>query len=162
MELSKTPSQSAVVMTQLVMPDDSNNLDNLHGGRLLQWIDVAGALSAMKHCNLNVVTARIDEVDFHHSIKRGEMVEVLTKVIWVGNTSIEVKAEVFAQDLFTGLRRKTNQARLVFVAIGQDMKPALVPRLSPQTEEELEEFEGGRLRKELRRKAKTLTGANPL
>ncbi|MGE4284592.1 MAG: acyl-CoA thioesterase, partial [Clostridia bacterium] len=83
----KLPKESMVEMNELILPNDTNLLGNLLGGRLLHWIDVAGALTAQKHCNRVVVTVAIDSVDFKHPVKVGEMVTLRAKVTWVGRTS---------------------------------------------------------------------------
>ena len=139
--LSKAPSESQTVMTQLVIPNDANALGNLMGGRLLHMIDIVGAMAASRHANCPVVTAHINEVNFREPVKIGDIVELCAKLVWVGNTSMEVKVDIFREDITTGQRMRTNDARLVFVALDSYGKPRQVPLLTLQTEQEQREFE---------------------
>ena len=139
--VSKTPSQSSVEMTELVLPNDTNLLGNLLGGRLLHWIDIAGAMAAQRHCNNIVATAAIDSVEFRRPVHVGDIVRLKASVTWVGRTSLEIAVEVFAEDCRTGIMRFTNKAYLTFVAIGNEGKPTEVPPLSPETSDEINEYQ---------------------
>ena len=119
----KSPKESMVEMTELVLPNDTNLLGNLLGGRLMHWIDIAGAMAAQRHSNRIVVTASIDSVEFRHPVKMGEMVTLKAKLTWVGHTSMEVVVEVYSEDFLTGVRKFTNKAHLAFVAVDEEKKP---------------------------------------
>lgn len=129
MEPTKSRSESIVEMVQLVLPNDVNLLENLKGGRLMHWIDIAAALTASKHSNHIVATVAMDSLDFKHPVKRGEMVKLKAVLESVGNTSMRIKVTVWAENLQTGKVTLTNEANLVFVALDKDGKPTRVPRL---------------------------------
>ncbi len=153
----KPASKSELVMTQLVLPNDTNNLGNLLGGRLMHWIDIAGALAASRHSSKNVVTVALDSLDFRHPVHMGEMVTLKAKLTWTGRTSMEVVVKVYAENLKTGSVRMTNKAYLTFVAVDDDGKPTPVPPVIPETEEELKEYAEAEIRRNerLRRRAKS-------
>src|SRR6185312_16103759 len=99
---AKNPKESFTIMNELVLPNDTNTLNNLMGGRLLHWMDIAAALCAQKHCNHIVVTASVDNVSFKHPIKLGDVVTIETKVTRAFSTSVEVRLEVSAHNLPSG------------------------------------------------------------
>lgn len=146
----KTVQDSIVEMTELVLPNDANIMGNLLGGRLMHWIDIAGALTASKHSNCVVVTAALDSLDFRHPIKVGEMVRLRSRITWVGHTSMEVRVDVYGENLLTGEVIKTNRAYLTYVALDSSGKPTEVPMLCLNTEEEKNEFEKAAKRREMR------------
>lgn len=129
MEKTKKISDSTIDMVQMVLPNDVNLLSNLKGGTLMHWIDIAAALTASKHSNEIVATVAMDSLDFKHPIKLGEMVKLVATMVSVGNTSMKIKVEVWAENLRTGAMIMTNEAKLVFVALDGDGKPTRVPRL---------------------------------
>ena len=137
----KTPSESMVEMTELVLPNDTNLLGSLLGGRLMHFIDVAGAMAAQRHSNRAVVTASIDSVDFRHPVKQGRAVILRAKVTWVGRTSMEVRVDVFSEDFLTGRQEFTSKAYLTFVAVDSEGRPVEVFGLRPETDEEKQEYE---------------------
>ncbi len=151
----KTPSESMVEMTELVLPNDTNLLGNLLGGRLMHLIDVAGAMAAQRHSNRVVVTASIDSVDFRNPVKQGRAVILRAKVTWVGRTSLEVAVEVFSEDFLTGEQEFTSKAYLTFVAVDSEGKPVEVCGLRPETEEEKQEFESAIKRRSERLKRRS-------
>ncbi len=151
----KTPSESMVEMTELVLPNDTNLLGNLLGGRLMHLIDVAGAMAAQRHSNRVVVTASIDSVDFRNPVKQGRAVILRAKVTWVGRTSMEVAVEVFSEDFLTGEQKFTSKAYLTFVAVDSEGKPVEVCGLRPETEEEKQEFEAAIKRRSERLKRRS-------
>lgn len=130
MEQTKKVSDSIIEMTELVLPNDVNLLNNLKGGRLMHWIDIAAALTASKHSNHIVATVSMDSLDFKHPIRLGEMVKLVATLVSVGNTSMKIKVNVWAENLQTGNVVMTNEATLVFVALDGNGKPVRVPRLS--------------------------------
>jgi acyl-CoA hydrolase len=136
----KTPAprpmhNSLIEMTELVMPNDTNPHGTLSGGRLMHWIDVAGAMAAMRHARRRVVTVAIDEVAFRAPIPQGHMVLLEAIVTCVGRTSMEVRVEVHGEDPVSGKVSHTTTAHLVFVALEQG-EPVEVPGLLPESPEE--------------------------
>lgn len=137
-------------MTQLTMPNDTNYLGDLMGGILMKWMDIAGAMSAMRHCNNPVVTAAVDHVSFRQAIPLGAMVVLEAFVTRTFNTSLEVYIEVFKEDL-NGERIKCNEAFLTFVSLDPVSRvPIPVPEVVPETPRQKELFEGAVNRRELR------------
>lgn len=98
----KTVSETMVEMRELVLPNDANIMGNLLGGRLLHWVDVAGAMAASRHANTVVVTAAIDSVEFSRPVSVGEMIVLKAKLTWVGRTSMEVLVEASSENYLTG------------------------------------------------------------
>jgi len=98
----KTPRESQVEMTELVLPNDTNLIGNLLGGRLMHWIDIAGAIAASRHSNGVVATVALDSLDFRHPIRMGELIILKAKLTWVGRTSMEVIVKAYAENLKTG------------------------------------------------------------
>jgi acyl-CoA hydrolase len=144
----KAPSLSMVEMTEMILPNDANTLGNMLGGRVLHFIDMAAAVAAVRHAGRPCVTASFDSVDFVTPIHIGEVVILKAKVTWTGRTSIEVYVDVHAENMMTGELRHTTTAFTTFVAV--DMvtgKPAAVPPVLPETEEERRLFEGGSVRR---------------
>jgi acyl-CoA hydrolase len=146
---TKFAHESLTVTTEHVLPNDTNPLGNLFGGRLLQWMDSTAAISAHRHCKRVVVTATVNNVSFREPIKLGSIVTLETKVSRSFNTSMEVFIDVFVEDPVTGERKKSNEAIYTFVAIDQNGSPLPVPELIPETEEEITRFEGALRRKQL-------------
>jgi acyl-CoA hydrolase len=124
---------SLVEMTQLVLPNDTNYLGNLLGGRLMEWIDVAAAIAAQRHSNRVCVTAAVDQLAFHQPIKLGEVVTLRACVNRTFHTSMEVGVNVVAENQLTRDRRTANTAYLTFVAVDDHNQPVLVPPVIPQT-----------------------------
>jgi acyl-CoA hydrolase len=152
----KTPSASQVEMTELVLPNDTNLLGNLLGGRLMHWIDIAGAMAASRHSERIVATVALDSLDFRHPARMGELVILKAKLTWVGRTSMEVSVNVFAENIKSGKTILTNKAYITFVALDEDGKPTQVPPLLPETEEEKTCFAQAELRREERLKRKRM------
>lgn len=146
----KTPKESHTIMNELVLPNDTNTLNNLMGGRLLHWMDIAAAISAQKHCNRIVVTASVDNVSFKHSIKLGDVITIEAKVSRAFTTSVEVRLDVWAQNIPSGTKVKSNEAFYTFVAVDQNGRTIAVPPLLPETEEEVVLFDGALRRRQLR------------
>ena len=146
----KTPSESFVVMTEIVLPNDTNVHGNLMGGRLMYWMDIAAALAAGKHCNAPVVTASVDNISFEAPIELGNVVNIQAKVSRAFNTSMEVHLAVWGEDLIRQHRYKSNQAYYTFVALDEQKKPTRVPELKPETEEEVRHYEAALRRRQVR------------
>lgn len=147
---AKPAKTSFTVMNELVLPNDTNPLNSLMGGRLLHWMDIAAAISAQKHCNLIVVTASVDTVSFKHPIKLGDVITIEAKVTRSFYTSMEVRLDVWAENIPSGTRIKSNEAYYTFVAVNQDGKTIPVPEVQPETEEEQALFDGALRRRQLR------------
>ena len=150
MEVVKTPSQSVTIMNELVLPNDTNTLNNLMGGRLLHWMDIAAAIAAQKHSGKTVVTASVDSVSFGKSIRLGDLVTLEAKVTRAFNTSMEIHIKVWAEDVPSGERFTSNEAYYTFVALDRNGSPLKVPALKPETEEEQKRYEGALRRRQLR------------
>ena len=146
----KSPKESYTIMNELVLPNDTNTLNNLMGGRLLHWMDIASAISAQKHCNRIVVTASVDNVSFKAPIKLGDVVSIEAKVSRAFTTSVEVRMDVWAENIPSGTRVKSNEAYYTFVALDSDGNTVTVPELIPETVEEKILFEGALRRRQLR------------
>ncbi|MCE7041018.1 acyl-CoA thioesterase [Dyadobacter sp. CY312] len=147
---SKKPHESEVIMTEMVLPNDTNTLNNLMGGRLLHWMDICAAISAQRHSNRIVVTASVDNVSFTEPIRLGNIVTMKAKVTRSFNSSMEVFLEVWAEDIPAGQRISTNRAFYTFVAVDQNGRPIEVPPLDAETEEEKELFISALRRRQLR------------
>ncbi|MFD1768484.1 acyl-CoA thioesterase [Sphingobacterium suaedae] len=146
----KFAKESYTEMNELVLPNDTNTFGNLMGGRLLYWMDICSAMAAQKHSNSPVVTVSVDNVSFKRSIKLGEVVTIQAQVTRAFSTSMEVRMEIFAQNLPEGTKEKSNEAYYTFVAIDKENKPTPVPELIPETQTERELFEKASQRRELR------------
>ncbi|HLS95371.1 acyl-CoA hydrolase [Sphingobacterium allocomposti] len=146
----KLAKESYTEMNELVLPNDTNTFGNLMGGRLLYWMDICAAMAAQKHSNSPVVTVSVDNVSFRRSIRLGEVVTIQAQVTRAFSTSMEVRMEIFAQNLPEGTKVKSNEAYYTFVAIDKDNKPTRVPELVPETDTEKELFEKASQRRELR------------
>jgi acyl-CoA hydrolase len=146
----KTPKDSHTIMNELVLPNDTNTLNNLMGGRLLHWMDIAAAIAGQKHCNRIVVTASVDNVSFQYPIKLGDVISIESKVTRAFNTSVEVRLDVWAQNIPSGTRNKSNEAYYTFVALDKDGNTVQVPELVPETEEDKILYAGALRRRQLR------------
>lgn len=146
---SKTAKESLTISTELVLPNDTNVLGNLMGGRLLHWMDVCSAVSAHRHCNRIVVTASVNNVSFNQPIKLGDIVTIEAKVSRAFNSSMEVFMDVWVEHNVTGEKKKCNEAIYTFVAVDQQGAPINVPELIPETDEEKGRFNAALRRKQL-------------
>ena len=148
---SRPMSYSRCEISTWVMPHMQNVLGDLFGGHLMALVDQAAAVAAIRHAGGPAVTASIDRVDFRERIRVGALVSCIGMVDYVGNTSMDITVEVFAENASTGERRHTHTAHAVFVAIDETGKPKRVPRLVPETPEELARFERARRHREEKR-----------
>jgi len=146
----KTPKESITVMTEIVLPNDTNALHNLRGGKILHWMDIASAIAAGRHSNAVVVTASVDNVSFENPIKLGDVVIVTAQVTRVFNTSMETHIEVWAENLPTQTRYRCNEAYYTFVALDSNGRPKKSVPLVPETEDEQKRFDGALRRRQLR------------
>lgn len=150
MKASKTASQSLVTMNEIVLPNDTNTLNNLMGGRLLHWMDICAAIAGQRHSNQIVVTASVDSVSFTEPIRLGDVVTLTAYVTRAFNTSMEVFIEVYCENIPRGEKYKCNQAYYTFVALDSRQKPFVVPDLIPETDEQKEKYEGAVRRRQVR------------
>jgi acyl-CoA hydrolase len=143
---------SQVYTTELVLPNDTNQLGNLLGGRLMHWIDIAAAIAAYRHSGRVCVTASVDEINFHDPIRLGEIVVLQASVNRAFNTSMEVGVLVTAHNTLgkESRTRRANNAYLTFVAIDDTGKPTRVPPIVPETEDERRRFDEALARREQR------------
>jgi acyl-CoA hydrolase len=146
----KHPQDTHVIMSELVLPNDTNTLGNLMGGRLMHWMDIAAAIAAQKHCNCPVVTASVDNVSFNNPIKLGNLLTIEAKLTRSFNSSMEVYLKVWGEDLAAQYKYLTNEAYLTFVALDPNGRPRKVPEIVPQTEDEKKMFEGALRRRQIR------------
>jgi len=137
-------------MLELVLPNDTNTLSNLMGGRLMHWMDIVSAIAAQKHSNRIVVTASVDNISFKHPIRLGNVVTLRAKVTRAFSTSMEVRIDVDAEDIPTNTKTESNSAFFTFVAVDQLGQPVEIPELDPETDEEKALFEGALRRRQLR------------
>jgi acyl-CoA hydrolase len=148
---SKSVKESQIEMIELVLPNDTNIMGNLLGGRLMHWIDISAALTASRHCNMVSVTAAVDNLDFHKAILLGQIVRLKSSINRAFKTSMEVGVRVEVENIKTGEISHSNSAYLTFVAIDDKTgKPSGVPRVIPETEEETRRFEQALKRREQR------------
>ncbi|MFN8298130.1 MAG: acyl-CoA thioesterase [Chitinophagales bacterium] len=150
MHHGKTPKESTTIMTEIVLPNDTNALNNLRGGKILHWMDIACAIAGGKHSNSIVVTASVDNVSWENPIKIGDVVTIEAKVTRCFNTSMEIYAEVWAENLPTQTRYKCNEAYYTFVALDSNGRPKKVTPLIPETADEKKQHEMALRRRELR------------
>jgi acyl-CoA hydrolase len=141
-------SASKSEMTELVLPNDTNQLGVLLGGRLMHWIDLAGALAAHRHSHCHAVTASMDHIDFVAPVNMGDFVILKSSVNRAFRSSMEVGVKAFAENYTTGTRRHVASAYLTFVAIDREKRPVAVPPVIPETHEEKRRFEDALIRRE--------------
>lgn len=147
---AKKVQDSQIIMTELVLPNDTNVFGNLMGGRLMYWMDIAAAMSALKHCATPAVTASVDNISFENPIRLGNVVHIEAKVSRAFNSSMEVHMKVWGEDLLQRHRYKSNEAYYTFVSLDPNGKPRTVPQIIPQTDEDNTLYEGALRRRQLR------------
>jgi acyl-CoA hydrolase len=146
---TKTPSQSKATLTEIVLPNDTNNLNNLMGGRLLHWMDIAAAITAHRHCNRSCVTAAVNNVSFENPIPRGSIVTLEANISRAFSSSMEIFIDVWIEDNLSGNKTKCNEAIYTFVAVDAMGKPAKVASVTPETKLEETRFDGALRRRQL-------------
>ena len=148
---AKKVADSRTVMTELIMPNDTNPMGNLMGGYLMRWMDIACAICAGKHCEAHVVTAAVDHISFQNPIILGDVITLEANVTRAFNTSVEIYVEVFASNLKGQQPRRCNHAYFTFVALDDERKnPILVPPVLPLSNEEQNLYDSAARRRELR------------
>jgi acyl-CoA hydrolase len=128
-------------MTTIVMPEDTNRYGSIFGGRVMEWIDKAAAVAALRHSRMNIVTASLDHLDFLNPIQLGDIVRLLAAVNFTHRSSMEVGVKVLAEDPHTGHSRHTCSAYVTMVGLDDRGASAPVPALTPETGEERRRFE---------------------
>lgn len=146
---AKTPKESLAILTEFVLPNDTNTLGNLMGGRLLHWMDIAAAIASHRHCSRVVVTASVNNVSFSQPIRLGEIVTLHAKVSRAFTSSMEVFIDVWVENNSTGEKKKCNEAIYTFVAVDQIGNPINVPQLIPETDEEKTRYDQALRRRQL-------------
>ena len=146
----KQARESFTIMTEMVLPNDTNTLGNLMGGRLMYLMDVVSAIAAQKHSNRIVVTASVDNVYFGKPIKLGHVVTLQAQVTRAFNSSMEVHIEVWAEDIPAQIKTKTNSAFFTFVAVDQTGRPIDVPEVMPESNAEKALYDSALRRRQLR------------
>jgi acyl-CoA hydrolase len=141
---------SQVEMTEIVFPNDANVLGTLHGGKLMQWLDIAASIASSRHSNKVCVTASVDKLDFLHPIYVGEAVILRASVNRVFSTSMEVGVKVMSENLLTGEVKHANSAYLTFVAIDEKRHPVPCLPIVPETADESRRYENALKRRQQR------------
>ncbi len=147
---TKFVSESIVTMTELVLPQHTNQLGNLLGGQLMHWIDICAALAASKHSERVCVTASVDNIDFREPIKLGDVVTLVASVNRAFNTSVEVGVKVIAENYIMAKNLHTNSAYLTFVGVDENGKPVKTFEIIPETDEEKRRYEEALQRRQYR------------
>ncbi len=146
---TKSPKESRAILTEIVLPNDTNNLDNLMGGRLMYWMDIISGVAAQRHSNRTSVTASVNNVSFNNPIPRGSVVTIEANVSRAFKSSMEIFLDVWAEDTLSGEKTKCNEAIYTFVAVSRLGKPVKVPEIVPETELEKTRFDGALRRRQL-------------
>jgi acyl-CoA hydrolase len=148
----KSPQASTVIMTEMVLPSDANPQGTIFGGKIMAWIDIAGAIAAGRHARKAVVTASIDALHFVAPVKVGHIVHIRASVNFTARTSMEVGVRVDAENPITGSRTHTATAYTTFVALDENGRPTPVPEIAPQTKEDRRRHEEAKKRRKSRMK----------
>ncbi|SDS38274.1 Acyl-CoA hydrolase [Polaribacter sp. KT25b] len=146
---AKTPKDSLTILTDLVLPGETNYLDNLFGGELLARMDRACSIAARRHSRRIVVTASVNHVAFNKAIPVGSVVNIEAKISRAFKSSMEIYVDVWTEDRQSGHRTKVNEGIYTFVAVDETGKPVVVPQIIPETALEKKRFEGALRRKQL-------------
>src|SRR6266542_5832604 len=154
----KRASESATEMVQVVLPNDANPLGFILGGTVMHLIDIAGAIACHRHTRTLLVTAAVDDLQFLHSIKVGDLIILRSRVTCVFTTSLEVQVDVFSEETLTGTRQLTSRAFLTFVAIDRDGNRVKVPPLLAETDAERKVCEEAQARRAERLRKKMAIG----
>ncbi len=133
-------AESVTETVEVVFPNDANTLGNLLGGKVMHLIDVAGAISALRHSRSQLVTAAVDNLDFLYPIRVGDLVVLRAQMTRAFRTSMEVEVRVYREDCLTGERQQTSSAFVTYVALDSTGKPHEVPPLIPRTKEEKQSY----------------------
>ncbi|MFY7651689.1 MAG: acyl-CoA thioesterase [Chitinophagaceae bacterium] len=146
----KKPSDSFIIMNEMVLPNDTNPFGNLMGGRLMYWMDIAAGMTAYKHSNSACMTVSVDNLSFKNSIKLGNTVHIQAKITRAFTSSMEIHLKVWGEDHLQQTRYESNEAYFTFVALDANNRPKPVPAVIPETEEEIRNFETALHRRQIR------------
>jgi acyl-CoA hydrolase len=147
---AKPVKDSQAIYTELTLPNDANSLGTLFGGKLMQYVDLCAAISAVRHARCPVVTASVDYMTFLQPVRIGQLVVLKSSVNRVFRTSMEVGVKVFVEDLLTGDVKHVSSAYLTFVALDKERQRVAIAQALPETEEERRRWEHAGLRREYR------------
>ena len=148
--VSKKAKESYSSVTEMVLPNDTNVLNNMMGGRIMHLMDIAGAIAAQRHSNRTVVTASVDNISFKRPIYLGNVITINAQVTRAFSTSMEVYIEVITENIPEKIKNKSHEAFYTFVGVNDQGKPVKIPELIPETERELELFKSAQQRRDLR------------
>ncbi len=148
--MEKRVSDSMVEIAHVIRPTDLNNARRLFGGTLMAWIDEAAVIVAKRHANMNITTASVDNLSFLSAAHMRDIIVIIGKITYVGNTSMEVKVESYVEHI-DGLRELVNRAYLTMVGLDDDGRPAKLPGLILESEDEISENVQAGKRRALRR-----------
>ena len=151
----RTVQDSMVETIHLIRPNHMNAAGRLFGGMLMQWLDEVAGLVAKKHSRSNIITASVDNLRFIHGAYADDMVVIIGRLTYVGNTSMEVRVDTYVENPADGMRHPINQAYFTMVALDEKDKPKRVPRLVVSTEQEKAEWEAAEKRRRMRIQRKT-------
>lgn len=144
-------SASKVEMTEMVFPNDANPLGNVMGGRVMHWVDICAAVAAGRHARTPVVTASVDQIDFHRPVRVGGVLILYASVNYAGRTSMEVGVKVYNEDRASGQRSHVASAYLTFVSLDPDnCQPREVPGIIPETDDEKRRYAEAQRRRDAR------------
>ncbi len=152
----RTVAHSRAEQVHIILPGDVNASFQLFGGLLMQWIDIVAAVVARKHCSCQVITAAVDHLEFLAPARLNDVVVLLGRMTYAGRTSMEVCVETFVEQMENGgKRQRVNQAFVTMVALDHDRRPTVVPRLLPETQQEIDDYEAGKKRRAERQRTVT-------
>ena len=141
---------SQVVMTEMVLPQHTNSFHNVFGGQVMAWIDICAAIAAQRHCLQPCVTASVDALQFIAPVKRGWVINLRASVNYAGRTSMEIGVRVDAENPLTGEKHHTSSAYLTFVALDENNRPSMIPKVIPETESEKRRYKHAEIRRKNR------------
>ena len=150
--MDKTVKETHVVMHELILPNDTNNLDTVFGGKVMQYMDLCAAMSAYKFARTAVVTASVDRLDFLAPAVVGDMLILKSSVNYCGNTSMEVGVRIDTENRKTGKLKHTASAYLTFVSLDENGNTIKVPQVLPESDDEIRRFKEGKQRYDYRKK----------
>lgn len=148
--MTKRVSDSMVEIAHIVRPTDLNSAKRLFGGTLMSWIDEAAVIVAKRHSNMNVTTASVDNLSFLSAARMRDVIVIIAKITYVGTTSMEVKVESYVEHI-DGIRDLVNRAYITLVGLDEEGKPAKIPELLLETDEEIQENELAKMRRAMRK-----------
>ena len=151
----RTVQDSMVETVHLIRPNHMNAAGRLFGGMLMQWLDEVAGLVAKRHSRSNIITASVDNLKFIHGAYADDMVVIIGRLTYVGNTSMEVRVDTYVENLADGMRYPINRAYFTMVALDENDKRKRVPRLAVSTEQEKAEWEAAEKRRRMRIQRKT-------